>query len=327
LLKLKEYIEINQLKHFSVLFHGGEPTLFGKSRFAKLCQKLRSEVQPDPGKLSLSITTNGIEIDREWGLLFRHFNVKVTVSIDGPKFIHDKMRIMHNRQGSFDKTMAGLDVLQGLGLNVGILCVADPSSDPRLIIDFFVKHNIQSFDLLIPDENYESAQKPEIATYYKQAFSHWWENYVDRQIEIRFFTNAIRGLLGRASVTEAIGYGPISLLTINTDGTLEPLDVLRIRGRASNDTPLNILSHGFDSIRNNPIWLEAHNASLQLATECLSCPYLLACGGGYLPHRWSAKRGYNNPSVYCDALKEIFGHVQDLICKDIVADNPYGVQR
>lgn len=315
--RLKEYIETNRINRFSIFFHGGEPTLFGKSRFTKLCQELRVKVQPDPEKLSLSITTNGFDIDREWALLFKYFDVSVTLSIDGPKLIHDKVRLTHNGSGSFDRVMAGLKTLQELALRVGILCVTDPATDPRTIIDFFVKHNLRHFDLLMPDENHESLHKPKISEYYNRAFSHWWNNYAKQQVEIRFFTNAIRGLLGRASVTEAVGYGPISLLTINTDGTLEPLDVLRIRGNASTDTPLNIQTHGFDDIRTNSIWLEAYNASLELATECRDCPYLLACGGGYLPHRWSAKNGYNNPSVYCGDLKEIFRHIQETICNDV----------
>lgn len=315
--KLREYIVANKLTRFSVLFHGGEPTLFGKTRFAKLCHKLRTEIHPLLKALSLSITTNGLDVDRDWALLFQHFDVKVTISIDGPKHIHDKLRVLHNGSGSFDKTMHALDTLRSLGIPVGILCVVDPESNPCSIIDFFVEKNLRYFDLLIPDENHESVNIPQIASYYMRAFTHWWNNHAANQVEIRFFMNAIRGLLGRASTTEAIGYGPVSLLTINTDGALEPLDVLRIKGDSSNDTLLNIQTHEFDSIRTNSIWIEANQSSLQLASECRVCPYLVACGGGYLPHRWSQKNRYNNPSVYCNDLKDIFDHIQDVISKDI----------
>jgi uncharacterized protein len=38
-----------------------------------------------------------------------------------------------------------------------------------------------------------------------------------------------------------------------------------------------------------------------------------ACGGGYLPHRFSSKNGYDNPSVYCDDLYAMFEHVQSVV--------------
>jgi sulfatase maturation enzyme AslB (radical SAM superfamily) len=34
------------------------------------------------------------------------------------------------------------------------------------------------------------------------------------------------------------------------------------------------------------------------------------CGGGYLPHRYSAARGFDNPSVWCADLLALFAHVR-----------------
>ncbi|MGW0577104.1 hypothetical protein ACWD25_14270 [Streptomyces sp. NPDC002920] len=34
------------------------------------------------------------------------------------------------------------------------------------------------------------------------------------------------------------------------------------------------------------------------------------CGGGHLPHRFGAGRGYRNPSVYCADLEHLIRHVQ-----------------
>src|SRR4051794_25250046 len=38
-----------------------------------------------------------------------------------------------------------------------------------------------------------------------------------------------------------------------------------------------------------------------------------ACGGGYLPHRFSRKNGYDNPSVYCDDLYSMFENMQSVL--------------
>ena len=34
------------------------------------------------------------------------------------------------------------------------------------------------------------------------------------------------------------------------------------------------------------------------------------CAGGYLPHRFSRARRFDNPSVYCDDLKALIGTIQ-----------------
>ena len=38
-----------------------------------------------------------------------------------------------------------------------------------------------------------------------------------------------------------------------------------------------------------------------------------ACGGGYLPHRFSKHNGYDNPSVYCDDLYAMFENMQSVL--------------
>ena len=40
----------------------------------------------------------------------------------------------------------------------------------------------------------------------------------------------IQGLVGNFSVSDTVGLGPIETVTLMTDGSLEPLDVLRIVG-------------------------------------------------------------------------------------------------
>lgn len=38
-----------------------------------------------------------------------------------------------------------------------------------------------------------------------------------------------------------------------------------------------------------------------------------ACGGAYLPHRFSRKNGYDNPSVCCDDLYSMFENMQSVL--------------
>jgi sulfatase maturation enzyme AslB (radical SAM superfamily) len=42
---------------------------------------------------------------------------------------------------------------------------------------------------------------------------------------------------------------------------------------------------------------------------CQTCPVVKVCGGGYIPHRYSAARKFDNPSVYCRDLEKLIRHI------------------
>ena len=48
----------------------------------------------------------------------------------------------------------------------------------------------------------------------------------------------------------------------------------------------------------------------QIPHACQTCPERDTCGGGYLPHRYSRQRGFDNPSVWCADLLKLFGHIR-----------------
>jgi len=49
-----------------------------------------------------------------------------------------------------------------------------------------------------------------------------------------------------------------------------------------------------------------------------------ACGGGYLPHRFSRKNGYDNPSVYCGDLYSMFENMQSVLESHLYVSKPGG---
>ena len=49
-----------------------------------------------------------------------------------------------------------------------------------------------------------------------------------------------------------------------------------------------------------------------------------ACGGGYLPHRFSTKDGYDNPSVYCDDLYSMFENMLSVLESHLYVSKPSG---
>jgi len=128
----------------------------------------------------------------------------------------------------------------------------------------------------------------------------------------------IRGLLGDLSVSDAVGLGAVDLVTLMTDGTLEPLDVLRIAGDGSTKSDSSVHRNALQDVQNDVRWRDAFEASLRPCEICQKCEYLDSCGGGHLAQRWSAERKFDNPSVYCDSWKRIFGHIWERISPTLV---------
>jgi uncharacterized protein len=303
----------HQLERMSVVLHGGEPLLFGKSRFAHLCRDLRA-VEADTGTpLALHVTTNGILVDEEWAALFRAFDVQVTVSLDGPADVHDLHRPDLRGRPTHDRVVAGIAQLRALGVEPGLLTVCDPSSSPRRLLEHVIDElGFLTFDVLIPDATHED-RPAAIAGYYTELFDLWYEHYAAQGVRVRLFDGAIRALAGYWSGLESIGYGPVGAVTVCTDGAIEVQDVCRIAGDGSTSSPLNVLTDDLDVIRDDPLWQELWNASLDLAPVCRSCPWERSCGGGHIASRWSNERRFDNPSVYCLDLQTILGHMWERV--------------
>jgi uncharacterized protein len=322
LTRLEQHIATHRLRTFAVVFHGGEPLLFGKQRLDALCSKLRELEQRSGCELRLSLTTNGLLVDAEWANLFVRHGVGVTVSIDGPRRIHDKRRLDFQNRGTFDRVVAALPILQGVGIEPGIIAVCNPGEDPVEVFEFFVNQlGIRKFDILMPDATHDEPAPPSIAPYYKRLFDTWYQH---EDVRIRIIENLVGGLLGISSSTHSIGHKPITTVTMLTDGSLEPLEVLRIAGDGATQTRVNIFEHDLHAIQDDPLWREVYEASATLAAECRSCPYRSACGGGHIASRWSAARRYDNPTVYCADIKDILRHIWDRMLPDLYVEAPAG---
>ena len=322
--KLERHIRTHGLKNFFILFHGGEPLLFGKRRFAALCAQLRDVEKRCDFKLKLAVTTNGILVDEDWARLFHEHQVGVTISVDGPTDVNDRRRVDFRGRGTYERVLRGVAALRGAGLEPGFLAVCDPQVDPGRICSFFLDEiGTKQFDILVPDRTHEDPPLP-IGDFYTALFDLWHDRYAAEGVHIRFLESIAKGLLGFESRSESIGFGPNITTTLHTDGSLESLDVLRIGGDGLTASSFNILTHELQEARHDPFWREALHASLNLHDTCRACPYHFACGGGHLASRWSNAKRLDNPSAHCDELKKIFQHTWNRIAPDLYFETPAG---
>ncbi|CCE06110.1 putative Radical SAM domain protein [Bradyrhizobium sp. STM 3843] len=322
--RIEQHVVRYSLAEFPIILHGGEPLLWGVEnfdRFAEACDGISARTGCD---IPIAVTTNGVLIDDQWLDCFERGNISVAISLDGPAHIHDLNRRTFQGTGTHAAVERAARMLVSRDIGVIALAVCNPAYPPQQYADFFAACGIVNYDIMIPDATVDE-NPPSIAAFYKGLFDVWLAaNRTTQTAKIRIISDMITALLGNNSPTEGVGHKPVELCTVMTDGTVEAHDVLRIAGDGFTSTRFNIFDHEIDEVRNEPRWKAARDASVKLCAKCRECKFMNACGGGYLPHRFSKKNGYDNPSVYCDDLYSMFENMQSVLESHLYFSKPDG---
>jgi uncharacterized protein len=306
----------------SVCLHGGEPLLIGRRRFRALVERLRAGAGKALG--SIVLQTNGVLVDREWVRLFAELNVAVSLSLDGSRADHDAERVDHAGRGSFTRAARGLALLLEAKRNVSVLCVVRPGGDGAAAYRQLRALGATSIDFLLPDMSHDdrAAQlgglgPTPIADYLVPALRLWLAED-DPGISVRLFEDAFRLLLGDSGESDAFGgTGPTSYVVVETDGSIQANDALRVCEGDIAITGLNIAEDELDAFEQaeGPA-AQILRGEVALPTACRACPEAETCAGGYLPHRYSRARGFDNPSVWCEDIKLLFAEMRTAIARD-----------
>jgi uncharacterized protein len=322
--RIEEHVIRYGLVDFPIVLHGGEPLLWGVEnfhRFAGACEAISLRTGCE---IPVAVTTNGVLIDEKWLDCFEARSISVAISLDGPAHIHDIHRRTFQDTGTHAAVERAARMLVSRDIGVIALAVCNPAYAPQQYVDFFAACGISNYDIMIPDATVDETP-PSIAAFYNGLFGLWLDaNRKTPTANIRIISDMIAALLGNDSPTEGVGHKPIELCTVMTDGTVEAHDVLRIAGDGFTNTKFNIFDHAIDEVRNEPRWKAARDASIQLCEKCRQCKFVDACGGGYLPHRFSRTNGYDNPSVYCDDLYAMFENMQSVLESHLYVSKPDG---
>lgn len=172
-----ELIKINEKtgRSTDITFHGGEPMLIG----VPLLRRAFEIVNKYAGT-SISMQSNGTLLTDEMAFLLKEYDVKVGISIDGPKEMHDAYRLNKGKKGSFDLVFNNIKKLKSLGVTVGGLATVTDQTlkDPGKFYMFFKENNLDySFNPLFIDPNNpsdcNSINVDDYIEFYKKMFDLW----------------------------------------------------------------------------------------------------------------------------------------------------------
>lgn len=322
--RLAEYVKIEGLKHVAVIFHGGEPLLIGYKNLVHFAHRIRAAAGPDI-EIDIGLQTNGLILYDDALDAFEAERIAVSLSMDGPREAHDRHRTTRKGRSSFDRVAAALERLKRRPtIFSGVIAVIDPEVRPEVLLDYFAMQEVPKVDFLLPDSHHDCPPPGRLTNpllyerWLIDAFDLWLDKYP--QLQVRTFEALLDAVSGLPSGTDAFGFGDVSLISLETDGTWHDLDVLKVTGNGATrlvgtvaDTPIATVAAS-DAITSHRRIL----AKEGLCATCQSCEVVDICGGGSVPHRF-ANGGFNNPTVYCGEMKSLVLHVHTRL-KSLLGD-------
>ena len=316
LMRIRRHCALTGQTQANIVFHGGEPCLAGAAQVDEWCREARSTLD-GVADMKLYIQTNGTLIDERWADVFERHQIGVGISMDGPREVHDQFRIDHRGHGSYDRIVRGMELFRKRKTPFSILSVIPLGADPLVVHRHFTALGSSGITYVLPHYTHDTIEAVRriygptpCADFLIPVFDDWWFNS-SADFDIGDLRNIARIILGGRSHIETLGNIPPLYVFIETDGAMEGLDNLRACEHGITKINLNVLTEDIAEIRrSSTMHGMAIYEGLPLPAGCRSCPERTTCAGGYLPHRYSKTRGFDNPSVWCADLLKLFSHVR-----------------
>jgi uncharacterized protein len=315
--RIMRHCESSGQKSVRISFHGGEPTLIGANTFDGWCRQLRDRL-PLGNAVKIGLQTNGTLLDDEWAAVLKRHDVDVGISIDATPKIHDFYRVDHAGRGSYDRVVRGVEQMQRADVPYSLLTVMPLGEDPLDVHRHLMSLGCTTVTYLFPDHTYDEledlrgrygSQTP-VADFLIPIFDEWWRSG-GSQVRIRNLWNIGRMILGGSSQTEEFGNLATLYGFVDTDGSIQGLDVLRICEAGLHETGLRVQDHDFAALFTSDSLAARYIVTPPpLCETCRLCREARTCAGGYLPHRYSQHNGFDNPSVWCADILRLFSHIR-----------------
>lgn len=320
--QFKEQIQNKQQK-FKLIWHGGEPLLWGEENYKKVFEFIGNELPSLD--VQNSIQCNLSLITPSYIELFKRYNVKVGFSLDGEKEINDAQRVFVDGEGTFDKIMGNLELCRKNGLKVGCVTVCSKKHVGKIkrLYHFMNSHKL-NFKLNPLFETGEAVKE-------KDELSITALEYADMMIELFDLGMADKNnviveenLLEMGS-SVATGVTKHCLFGYNCQDNFLAIaptgDVMPCGRFCDND----LLQYSYGNLHEEALGdimarvkqTETYKRAEYIAQSgCAKCKWYHICHGGCLHDGFLASGDFKHKTFLCPAYKKIFAHIEKRIQED-----------
>jgi uncharacterized protein len=310
-------------EHCSFGFQGGEPTLAGIDFFRKLIM-FEKKHNVNNVKISHSLQTNGLLIDREWAEFFRENNFLTGLSIDACKQSHDALRVDAGGGGTHARCMAAARALRQNRAEFNILSVVTRplASHPERVWRFIKNEKFRHVQFIpylggVSGKD-DGPDNRAFGAFLCQIFDLWYLDYIKgNYISVRAFDNYIYMLSGYAPENCAMAGRCSAYPLIEADGSVYPCDFYALDAYKIG----HVQTHGFREMLESDAARRFTAASGVLRSDCRRCVFYPLCRGGCRRYRDGSAAGTD---YYCHAYQVFFRHSlsrMTAIAQDILFNN------
>ncbi len=317
---LKQYVPMSA-PFLSFTWQGGEPTIMGLEFYEQvdaLQRRYSREFNPaSPPVVGNSIQTNGTMLNDDWVKFFKRSNFLVGVSLDGPPELHNRYRVDWSGRPTYDRVMAGIDLLRSRDVPFNVLTVVSRSNvhQPRELLLWLYDQGFtypQFIPLMEVQPGSSSAETGGVtdesltpdqwASFLSGIFDTWQEIGVEK-LRIRWFDNLVQMLWGfpneACTLAQECGY-----ILLEHNGDCYPCDFF-----VEPDQLLgNVHEGSLREMLGSEMFRRFSQAKSKLHADCTECPWLTLCYGECPKYR-VANVGVAEYSLpyFCRSFKQFFG--------------------
>lgn len=333
---IEQYVAAQSTPVVEFVWHGGEPTLLGVEFFRRVVA-LQAPYR-EQREIRNVLQTNGMRLDDEWCRFFKENDFFIGVSLDGPKEIHDRYRKDRHGQGTFDRVMTAVRMLQKHGVEFNALaCVGrETAHHPLEVYRFFKEagiHFIQFTPIIErePDNDTKAIRlwlaRPSALkqlepntrvtpwTVEPEAYGDFliaiYEEWVRKDVGSTFVMNfewALTAWVGESSPVCIFSRRCGRAVAIEHDGSVFACDHYVYPEYKLG----NVLNDGLrDMVEQSVANGFGPHKETTLPKYCLECEVKEACWGGCPKHRFATTpEGEPGLHYLCGGYKKFFKHIR-----------------
>jgi uncharacterized protein len=326
---ITKIVSESQSDFLDIVFHGGEPLLHTPEWFEEACAFASSKANELGKKVYFSMQSNLTLLKDAHVKVFKDYQVKVGVSLDGDKETHNAMR------GSFGVTVANIKKLQDVELFGGVIVVISHHNWNKVPLFFqqMRELGIRMFHMNIASSVGRGDSVELLGTEKTLAA---FKDCVDCMLEYNgeiIDTRVIKKLQQFINPPQVMGdtfqelrcdnlfcHAGVTMVAVQYDGNVFPCGCAGSSGNMKNFKLDNFsekeqtnLDDYFEVVK------EFHTKRDKYYTECVSCPAKFICEHGCpaFDHTDS-----ETPENTCLATKQLFSYLQTLD-KGLIEDLVY----
>jgi len=276
----------------TVIWHAGEPLVVPVS-FYETAFSAIEKMRPAALQLRHSFQTNGMLISSQWCDLFKKWDIGVGVSIDGPKHLHDAHRVTRSGRGTFDKTLAGIHLLQREQVPFHVISVLSQQAlnSPREMLDFFLSEGIEDVCFNVEESEGDHVSDlfavDDAQELFKSFLSEFWR--LSRQSGRIRFVREVDGMLPRIfrpeqSAMRNAQVEPFGMMNVDCRGNVSSFspELLGLKNADYGDFLVgNIRTDSLQEMhRSSTMTAMSRDIAAGVAACRDNCEYFSVCGGG-----------------------------------------------